>query len=140
MISINWPILLMQIANFLICLFVLIKFVVNPILKVMAKRQAINDGVRSETDGARRVASDKLEDYERRIAKARAEIAQTRDELKQAGEKKSSSIVEAANAEARTIRQEMAAKFAAESAAIRADLDGQVGSYVRLALGKVLGA
>ena len=79
MISINWPILLMQIANFLICLFILIKFVVNPILDVMARRKAINDGVRSETSSANQLATGKLEDYENRIARARAEIVKKRD-------------------------------------------------------------
>lgn len=139
MIELNFT-LLIQIVNFLLGLFIIIKFIIEPVMKVMAERQAHNDGVRQEAEGLQGSADQKMENYQARISEARAKTTQMREEQKQSGEVEAGALVEAANAEARGIREQAALAVREESGKARAELQNKVGNLSKLALDKVLGS
>ena len=132
--------LLFQLVNFLVTLALLNWLIIGPVRRVMAERRARNDGLRGDTGSLNDEAARKLEDYEARLLRARAEMAAVRDEAKQAGEKDAQGRLESAGEEARVIRREAADRLHAESADARRELDAQVGDYARLAVDKLLGA
>lgn len=132
--------LLFQLVNFLVTLALLNWLIIGPVRRVMAERRARNDGLRSDTGSLNDEAARKLEAYEARLLRARAEMAAVRDEAKQAGEKDAQGRLESAGEEARVIRREAADRLHAESADARRELDAQVGDYARLAVDKLLGA
>ena len=132
--------LLFQLVNFLVTLALLNWLIIGPVRRAMAERRARSDGLRGDTGSLNDEAARKLEAYEARLLRARAEMAAVRDEAKQAGEKDAQGRLESAGEEARVIRREAADRLHAESADARRELDAQVGDYARLAVDKLLGA
>lgn len=138
MISLDYT-LLFQIVNFLICLFLLKKLIIGPIIDIMAKRKAINDGLTGDAQTLNEKARVKLDQYEARILKARTAAAARRDALKDEGERTAQRRMEEAGEDARAIRQEAAARMAEESDNARRALSGKVEGFAQLAIGKLLG-
>lgn len=138
-ISLDYTILF-QIVNFLVCLFILKKLIIGPILEIIAKRQSINEGLTGEAQSSSEKAKVKVEQYEARLLKARADVAAQREALKAEGEKLAHAQTDKAGDDARAIRQDAAARMAEESAGARASLSGKVEGFAELAIGKMLGA
>lgn len=132
--------LLFQLVNFLVTLALLNWLIIGPVRRVMAERRARNDGLRGDTGSLNAEAARKLEAYEARLLRARAEMAGLRDEAKQAGDKDAQGRLQAAGEEARDIRREAGDRLHAESADARRELEDRVNGYVNLAVDKLLGA
>lgn len=132
--------LLFQLVNFLVTLALLNWLIIGPVRRVMAERRARNDGLRGDAGSLNSEAARKLEGYEARLLRARAEMAAARDEAKQAGEKNAQGRLDAAGEEARAIRREAADRLHEESAGARRELDGRVDAYARMAVDRLLGA
>lgn len=132
--------LVFQLVNFLVTLALLNWLIIGPVRRVMAERRARNDGLRGDTGSLNTEAARKLEAYEARLLRTRAEMAAVRDEARQNGDKDAQGRLEAAGAEARAMRREATDRLHAESADARRELDGRMGGYVNLAVDKLLGA
>ncbi len=139
MISIDVT-LLFQVMNFLITLFILNVLIIRPIRDVLARRRAHNAALAGDAGSMKDIAARKLESYEARLVHARAQMASSRDAAKKAGERDAQKHLEAAGAEARTIRQNATERMREESAVARRELEGKVAAYAESAIGKVLGA
>lgn len=139
MIELNFT-LLIQLVNFLLGLFIIIKFILKPVMGVMAERQAQNDAVRQEADSLRNQAEGKLEHYRAKISEARAKTIMIRDEQKQLGDSEAHALLEDANAQARGIREQAAREVRMQSARAREELQAKVDGLSRLALDKILGS
>ena len=131
---------LFQLVNFLVTVALLNWLIIGPVRRVMAERRARNDGLRGDAAALNDEAARKLEDYETRLLRARAEMAAVRDEAKQAGEKAAQGRLESAGEEARAIRRAASDRVRAESLDARRQLDARVGDYARQALDRLLGA
>ena len=131
--------LLIQLVNFLVCVFMLNKLIIGPVLDVMNKRRGITDGLKEDARSLRQSSGDKLSDYEARIAKARMDVAALREQGKANGQKDSQAKLETAGNEARRIKQEAAGRVAEESESARKALEAKVDDFAQLALSKLLG-
>lgn len=131
---------LFQLANFLITVALLNWLIIGPVRRVMAERRARNDGLRGDASSLNDEAAHKLEDYESRLLRARAEMAAVRDEAKQAGEKAAQGRLESAGEEARAILRAASERAQAESLDARQQLEARVGDFARQAVDKLLSA
>lgn len=139
MISIDIT-LLFQLVNFIVTLLILNFLIIRPVREMIARRRARNAGLLGEAQSMDSAAAQKLEGYEARLLRARAEIAAVREEAKQAAEKSAQARLETAGGEARVIRQEAAVRLQGESSEARSALDARVADFARLAVDRVLGA
>lgn len=131
---------LFQLVNFLITVALLNWLIIGPVRRIMAERRARNDGLRGDAATLNDEAAGKLEAYESRLLRARADMAAARDAAKQAGEKAAQGRLESAGEEARAILRAASERVHAESLDARRQLDARVGDYARQALDKLLGA
>ena len=131
--------LLIQLVNFLIALAIINYLIVRPVRGVLARRRAQNDEVRGAADSLESDAGLKMEGYNARIEKARADVATLRKSVKLAAEETAQARLNEAGDEARAIHRAAAERVRAEGAEARRELDGRVGDFVQVALKAMLG-
>lgn len=131
--------LLIQLVNFLIALAIINYLIIRPVRGVIARRRAQNDELRGTADSLEGEAGLKMEGYNARIEKARAEVSAVRKSMKTAAEEAAQARVNAAGDEARAIHRAAAERVREESAEARRELDGRVGDFVQVALKSMLG-
>jgi F-type H+-transporting ATPase subunit b len=126
MIEINFSILLVQILTFLAALFVVWKISWGPITKMMEKRtQDIKNDI--ETAKAERVAAEELrKSYETQIKESKVEARRIINEAMEAGSTERNKIVDAANAESKTIVLNAKRELAGEKERLKKELQKDV--------------
>ena len=131
--------LLIQLVNFLVALAIINYLIIRPVRSVIARRRAQNDELRGAADTLAAEADSKLEGYNSRIEKARAEVAAVRRNMRAAAEKSAQTCLNDAGDEARAIHRAAAERVRAESAEARQELDSRVDGFVQVALKTMLG-
>ena len=131
--------LLIQLVNFLIALAIINYLIVRPVRGIIARRRAQNDELRGAAGSLEGEAGLKMEGYNARIEKARAEVAAVRKSMKAAAEETAQARINEAGDEARAIHRAAAERVRVESAEARRELDGRVGDFVQVALKAMLG-
>ena len=131
--------LLIQLVNFLIALAIINYLIARPVRGIIARRRAQNDELRGSADALEGEADLKMEGYNARIEKARAEVAAVRNSMKAAAEQAAQARINEAGDEARAIHRAAAERVRTESAEARRELDGRVGDFVQVALKAMLG-
>ena len=131
--------LLIQLVNFLVALAIINYLIIRPIRGVLARRRAQNDELRGAADTLMGEAGLKMEGYNARIEKARADVAALRKSMKAAAEETAQARLNEAGDEARAIHRAAAERVREESAEARRELDGRVGDFVQVALKAMLG-
>ena len=131
--------LLIQVVNFLIALAIINYLIIRPVRGVIARRRSQNDALRGEADALEGEAGLKMEGYNARIEKARAEVSAMRRSMKESAEAAAQAKVNEASDEARSIHRAAAGRIREESAEARRELDGRVGDFVQVALKSMLG-
>ena len=138
MISIDIT-LLIQLVNFLIALAIINYLIVRPVRGIIARRRAQNDELRGAAGSLEGEAGLKMEGYNARIEKARAEVFMLLRTAETSAAQAAQARVNAAGDEARSIHRAAAERVRAESAEARRELDGRVGDFVQVALKSMLG-
>lgn len=131
--------LLIQLVNFLVALAIINYLIIRPVRSVIARRRAQNDELRGAADTLTAEADSKLEGYNSRIEKARAEVTAVRRNMRAAAEKSAQARLNDAGDEARAIHRAAAERVRAESAEARQELDSRVDGFVQVALKTMLG-
>jgi len=132
--------LLFQLVNFLVSLCILNWLIIRPVRDIIARRRARNAGLLGDAQSMKTAAAQKLESYEVRLQRARADIAAVRDEYRREAEKSAQMRLEGAAGEARTIRQDAASRLREESAQARTGLEARVADFARQGVDRILGA
>lgn len=128
-----------QFVNFVVTLFVLNYLLVAPIRKVIKERKDKMGGLVSDAEKFVADAEAKIENYNKALDAARAEGAEKRTALKDAGSAQEKDILSAAGDEAaETMRTERAAVEAEVDTAMTG-LKGQVDALAGKVVEKVLG-
>ena len=95
--------LVIQLVIFLIALFLLNRLVFRPLLGVWDRREELTAGTLREAEEMTRKAESAISEYNEKLAEARAQATETRNELRQQGQAESSKMLlearEAAQAE-----------------------------------------
>ena len=125
---------------FLVLLFVLQRFALPPLLKLMRERTERIANDLDTAEAARRDAEATLADYRRELAEARTEAARIVDEARQAAEQVRQDLVARAEAEAADLRARNDAALAGAQERVLAELESQVREVALDLAEKVVGA
>lgn len=104
MININWT-LVWNVINFLILMYLLKRFLYQPLLDVLDKRSAKIAGDLQAAETSREEALELKKKYEAEIAKARERAQEIIEEAEERGKERAREIIKAAKEEAGRIRE-----------------------------------
>ena len=128
-----------ELAAFLVLLFLLAKFIIPPINRAMTARQ---DAIReqfAELDEAKSEASAAEEEFKSQIADARHEAARIREEAREQGAAIIAEMREQAQAEAARIVEHAHVQIEADRKSAAASLRGEVGTLATTLAGRIVG-
>lgn len=137
-LGINLKDLIFAIANFLILVLVLGKFLYKPFLGILEKRKQTIEDAFTNAEATNRKADEKYEAYTKKLARAEAESREIIKNARLKADDQANLIVEEARAEAARI------KLKAETEALRAkekalrDVREQIGQLAILAAEQIL--
>ena len=118
--------LLFQLVNFLVAIVVLNYLLIKPIREIIRKRKGVMDEISGEAGSFESQASQRLDNYEAELARARQEAGAARTLGREAGQAEQSAIVGDAQGKAREIIDEARRKLQQEAQTTLAELRGQV--------------
>ena len=100
---IDWQMILAQIINFAVVFFVLYKFALKPLKKLMDERSATISGGLDNAKKQEELLKAQQEQYDQTLAQARAEAQTIMKEVKKDAEEKRAQIMEAAQKDSAAI-------------------------------------
>ncbi|OGI25659.1 MAG: ATP synthase F0 subunit B [Candidatus Moranbacteria bacterium RBG_13_45_13] len=138
-LGIDWKLLIAQIVNFLVLLFVLYKFAYGPILAMLEKRQKkIEKGLKDAEE-----AHKKLEESEEKqkgvLKHVRTEAKDIVEKARVQAEKGKSEIAAEAKAQAEKIITGAKAEIAREKEKTIGEIKSEIGGLVAMAAEKIIG-
>jgi len=134
--------LLIQLANFLLLMYLLNRILFRPMLRVLAERQERTEGRRKKATQLEADAQAVWEDYQRRIQDAKADADRVRTQLIRQGETQRDKALEAASAEAEKAVAQVRARVRAEAddarKALKAEADRLAAAVAERILGRTV--
>ena len=118
--------LIIQLVIFLAGLFLLNRLVFRPLLGVWDRREELTTGTLAEADKMTRRAEGAIAEYNEKIAEARAQATETRNELRQQGQGESSKMLVSARDAAQAELEDARETLETEVSKIRADLQDEI--------------
>ncbi len=118
--------LVIQLVTFLVGLFLLNRLVFRPLLGVWDRREELTTGTLREAENMTRKAEGAIAEYNEKIAEARAQATETRNELRQQGQSESSRMLLSAREVAQAELDGARGTLESEVAKIRADLQDEI--------------
>ena len=128
-----------ELAAFLVLLFLLGKFIIPPINRAMTARQDAIRAEFAELDEAKSEASAAEEEFKSQIADARHEAARIREEAREQGAAIIAEMREQAQAEAARIVEHAHTQIEADRKSAAASLRGEVGTLATTLAGRIVG-
>ena len=120
--------LVIQLVIFLVALFLLNRLVFRPLLGVWDRREELTAGTLREAEEMTRKAESAISEYNEKLAEARAQATETRNELRQRGQAESSKMLLEAREAAQAELEGARGTLESEVAKIRTDLQGEIES------------
>lgn len=120
--------LVIQLVIFLAGLFLLNRLVFRPLLGVWDRREELTAGTIRKAEEMTRRAEGAIAEYNEKIAEARAQATETRNELRQQGQGESSRMLLLAREAAQAELEGARGTLESEVVKIRADLQGEAES------------
>lgn len=127
-----------QLANFIIALFVVNILIIKPIREVVKKRRAMFAELASEAESVTQKSDARSESYAVSVDKARESGDALKNKLKLEGLDKEASIISGAQQEAMGYLQKSKAEIGAELESTRQVLRAQVGGMADRIVAKIL--
>ena len=125
-ISVNiWQILI-SLANLLIMLVILKKFLFKPVQKVVSEREAQVKKIYEEADESRTAAADMKQEYEQRLAAAREEADGLVRNAVLTAQRKSDSMLAEASSQVSHMKQKAEEEIAQEKKQMLQDVRGEI--------------
>ena len=128
-----------ELAAFLVLLYLLGKFVIPPINRAMTARQDASRAQFAELDEAKSEATAAEEEFKAQIADARHEAARIREEAREQGAAIIAEMREQAQSEASRIVEHAHAQIEADRKAAAASLRSEVGTLATTLAGRIVG-
>ncbi|MEO0136123.1 MAG: F0F1 ATP synthase subunit B [candidate division WOR-3 bacterium] len=129
-LGINPLLLIAQIINFLILLWVLNKFLYKPILKLFKDRSSkIEEGIKT-AEALKKQAAEAEEKHRQLIEEAKKEAHRIIEQATKLGDEEKKKIIALANEEARKIVEKTMQEINAEKQNIMAEIKKEVGAMV----------
>ena len=129
-LGINPLLLIAQIVNFLILLWILNRFLYKPILKLFKDRSSkIEDGIKT-AENLKKQAAEAEERHRQYLEEAKKEAHRIIEQATKLGDEEKKKIIEMANEEARKIVDKTMQEINAEKQNIMAEIKKEVGEMV----------
>jgi F-type H+-transporting ATPase subunit b len=139
-LGINWGLLIAQLVNVILLVWLLSRFLYRPILNMLNERtQRIQDSLRDAEQVKQQLANAKR-DYDAEIAKARQEAAGVLAQAQERARVQEAEIIAQARQEAERLRAEAREQALQERDQLLREVKGQVADLVTLTASRVLGA
>jgi F-type H+-transporting ATPase subunit b len=139
-LGINWGLLIAQLVNVILLVWLLSRFLYRPILNMLNERtQRIQDSLRDAEQVKQQLANAKR-DYDAEIAKARQEAAGVLAQARERARVQEAEIIAQARQEAERLRAEAREQALQERDQLLREVKGQVADLVTLTASRVLGA
>src|SRR3989339_1381184 len=137
-LGIDWKLLIAQIVNFLVLLFVLWKFAYGPVLAMLEKRQKKIEKGLKDADEAHKKLGESEEKQKNILRKAREEAKDIVEKARKQAEKSKSEIAAEAKTQAEKILAGAKSEIEQEKAKTIAEIKSEIGGLVVAATEKVI--
>lgn len=137
-LEISVPEFIWTVINFFILLFLLKKFLYDPVLKFMDEREKRIAAGLNEGKEAERALSDSRERFRKELGDKSDEARTLIGEARSDAEKQKASVLHAAHAEAEELQKHIRERISNEEAATRAELGDELPELVELLSAKLL--
>lgn len=138
MVSVDWTIYV-QIANFLILIFILNFVLYKPIRGIMQQRKAKFEGLADSISSASKEAEDKNQAFTDGIKSARSKGQQQKEALMQAAAEEERTIVAEINAKAKADLDAVKAQISKEAGTVKQELEKEIDTFANTITEKILG-
>lgn len=138
MISIDWTIYV-QIASFLILIFILNSILYKPIRNIMQQRRAKFESLAERISSASREAEEKNQAFADGIKNARSKGQKQKEALMQAAAEEERTLVEEINAKAKGNLDAVKAQIAKEVGTVKQELEKEIDTFANTITEKILG-
>jgi F-type H+-transporting ATPase subunit b len=139
-LGINWGLLVAQLVNVVILVWILSQLLYKPILNMLNERtKRIEDSLK-DADQVKQQLANAKRDYDAEIAKARQEAAGIVAQAQERAKAQEAEIVAQARQEAERIKEDARQQAGQDKARLLSEAKGQIAELVTLTASKVLGA
>lgn len=137
-LGIDWKLLIAQIVNFLVLLFILWKFAYGPVLGMLEKRQKKIEKGLKDADEAHKKLAESAELQKEILRKARTEAKDIVEKSREQAEKSKSEIAAEAKVQAEKILAGAKAEIEQEKQKTIAEIKSEIGGIVIAATEKII--
>ncbi|MGD8366477.1 MAG: ATP synthase F0 subunit B [Desulfobacterales bacterium] len=131
--------LFIQIANFLVLVWIMNIVVYRPIRKILIERKEKVKGLEEGIETRLKDAQEKDEEFMKGVREARSRGVEEKEALLQAAAAEEKQIIAAINEKAQAEMSQVRSKIAADIDAVRSSLQSQVGDFAEAIGQKILG-
>jgi F-type H+-transporting ATPase subunit b len=138
-LGINWALLIAQLFNVILVVWLLTRFLYQPVLNMLNERtRRVQEGLKEAEQVKQQLASAK-QDYDAELARARQEAAGILAQAQERAKSQETEIIAQARQEADRIRNEAREQAVQERDQLLRDLKNQVADLVTMTATRVLG-
>ncbi len=138
MVSLDYSIII-QIANFLILIWVLNMILYNPIRRILSQRKEKFSGLEQDIDALSKEARQQDKAYDSGVRAARSKGKKQKDAMMEAALAEEKKVLEKINAQAQKDLAEVKNKIAKDADQVRSALQNQVDDFAGAITQKILG-
>jgi F-type H+-transporting ATPase subunit b len=138
MISVS-PFLFVQMANFILLIFILNAILYKPIRNSLIARKKKIQGAEEAIEGAKRSADEAGQTFKTKMGDAKMKGHQEKEALKQAGQEEEKRLVDEINQKAQAELETVRAQIAKDAESARGKLKGEIKGFSAAIAEKILG-
>jgi F-type H+-transporting ATPase subunit b len=138
MISVDYT-LFIQMANFILLIFILNAILYKPIRKIVIERKKKIQGYKEGIDGLQRDASESEETFQAKIGEAKTKGFQEKETLKQTGQEEEKQLISEINQKAQAELEAVRGQIAKDAEAARRGLQRDIKVFSAAIAEKILG-
>jgi len=138
MISVDFT-LFIQMANFILLIFVLNAILYKPIRKILIERKRKIHGYEEGIETLQRDASESEQGFQAKISEARQQGVQEKEALKQTGQEEEKRLIDEINQKAQAELEAVGVQIAKDAEDARRGLEKEIGTFSGTIAEKILG-
>jgi len=138
MISVDFT-LFIQMANFILLIFVLNAILYKPIRKILIERKRKIHGYEEGIETLQRDASESEQSFQAKISEARQQGVQEKEALKQTGQEEEKRLIDEINQKAQAELEAVGVQIAKDAEDARRGLEKEIGTFSGTIAEKILG-
>ncbi len=138
MVDVNWTVLV-QIANFVVLIFILNAVLYKPIRSMLLQRKAKFDGLNQKISTTSAEAEEKNQAFASGVKQARAKGQKAKEALLQSASDEQRELIAQINARAREDLDAVKAKIAKDTHAVKTALEREIDTFADAITQKILG-